>query len=68
MEGCLPDREQHWLSWWCTPSSHVSTAPSFSPQTAQVLTLLKPQVDEVKEGDKRTRLLGSSLGLKADGL
>ena len=34
------------------PSPHVSTAPSFSPQTAQVLTLLKPQVDEVKEGDK----------------
>lgn len=37
-----------------TPTrSHVSTVPSFSPRTAQVLTLLKPQFEEVKEGDKR---------------
>lgn len=32
---------------------HISTVPSFSPQTAHMLTLLVTQVDKFKEGNKR---------------
>lgn len=50
------------------PGSHVAKVPFFSPQTAQVLALPKPRVMRSRKVTNGTPHLGSSLGLKADGL
>lgn len=73
-KGQGPKHARGWLAWPCTPEAQpprprVPHGPSTGsthelspPPVVQVLSLLKQQADETKEGDRGQRASGEQAG------